>query len=238
MNGILFVKTYNTSISNVHNPSEKYLLDLISKGENQYTDFKFEISDSRKIARSISAFANSGGGRLLVGVKDNGKIAGIRSEEEYYMIQGASLLYLKPKMQPEYKIWNIGGLTVLEVIVEKSKTQIYYAQDESHAWKLYIRINDQNHVAPPLLEKIWKKKNKRGILLKYSLAESNLLHYLEENSFICREQFKKIAVISDREADEILSDLVILKALDYRMKDHDLVFMLNPGFKREDYFLR
>ena len=28
-----------------------------------------------KIAKSLSAFANTEGGRLLVGVKDNGKIA-------------------------------------------------------------------------------------------------------------------------------------------------------------------
>lgn len=45
-------------------------------------DFKFEISDSKKIARSLVAFANTDGGRLLIGVKDNGVISGIRSEEE------------------------------------------------------------------------------------------------------------------------------------------------------------
>ena len=49
-------------------------------------DFKFEISDSKKIARTLVAFANTDGGRLLIGVKDNGSISGIRSEEEKYMI--------------------------------------------------------------------------------------------------------------------------------------------------------
>ena len=69
----------------------QYIRQLVSEGEHCHQDFKFEISDARKIARSLSAFANTEGGRLLVGVKDNGKIAGIRSEEEIYMID--CLLY-------------------------------------------------------------------------------------------------------------------------------------------------
>ena len=63
-----------------------YIHTLIAEGEHQQQDFKFEISDARKIAKTLSAFANTDGGRLLIGVKDNGRIAGVRSEEEKYMI--------------------------------------------------------------------------------------------------------------------------------------------------------
>ena len=65
---------------------------LIDQGEHQQQDFKFEVSDSKKIARTLSAFANTDGGRLLIGVKDNGNISGIKSEEEYYIC----LLYTSP----------------------------------------------------------------------------------------------------------------------------------------------
>ena len=67
-----------------------YIHSLIAEGEHQQQDFKFEISDARKIAKSLSAFANTEGGRLLIGVKDNGKIAGIRSDEEKYMMEAAA----------------------------------------------------------------------------------------------------------------------------------------------------
>ncbi|RLD33003.1 MAG: ATP-binding protein, partial [Bacteroidetes bacterium] len=70
-----------------------YIKDLIAEGEHQRLDFKFEISDSKKIARTLAAFANTDGGRLLVGVKDNGVIAGVRSEEEYYMVEAAASMY-------------------------------------------------------------------------------------------------------------------------------------------------
>ena len=66
---------------------------LIAQGEHQQQDFKYEISDARKIARTLSAFANTDGGRLLIGVKDNGKIAGVRSDEEIYMVEAAASRY-------------------------------------------------------------------------------------------------------------------------------------------------
>ncbi|MDA3865584.1 MAG: putative DNA binding domain-containing protein, partial [Salinivirgaceae bacterium] len=43
------------------------LYQLIAQGEHQQQDFKFCINDSRKIAKSLVAFANTDGGRLLVG---------------------------------------------------------------------------------------------------------------------------------------------------------------------------
>jgi predicted HTH transcriptional regulator len=54
-----------------------YIKNLIKQGEHQQLDFKFEITDSKKIARSLVAFANTDGGKLLIGVKDNGAIAGM-----------------------------------------------------------------------------------------------------------------------------------------------------------------
>ena len=69
-----------------------YIHALRVEGEHQQQDFKFEISDARKIAKTLSAFANTDGGRLLIGVKDNGKIAGVRSEEEVVLIEAGTTL--------------------------------------------------------------------------------------------------------------------------------------------------
>ena len=90
-----------------------YIHDRIAEGEHQQQDFKFEISDARKIAKSLSAFSNTDGGRLLVGVKDNGKIAGVRSEEEMYMIEAAAKLYCKPQIDCEMHVHTVEGRTVL-----------------------------------------------------------------------------------------------------------------------------
>jgi predicted HTH transcriptional regulator len=86
--------------------NQKELLQMISEGEHVHQDFKFAITDTKKIARSIAAFANTEGGRLLIGVKDNGKIAGVESDEEYYMIEAAANIYCKPAIPFMVKTWN------------------------------------------------------------------------------------------------------------------------------------
>ena len=98
---------------------------LIEQGEHQQLDFKFEVSDSKKIARTLSAFANTDGGRLLIGVKDNGNISGVRSEEEYYMIEAASRMYTRPEVPFEATRWEVNGKTVLEVYIAPSPDNLW-----------------------------------------------------------------------------------------------------------------
>ena len=96
-----------------------YIKNLIQTGENQQLDFKFEISDSRKIAKTLVAFSNTDGGTLLIGVKDNGKIAGVRSDEEFFMVQASAGMYCRPEINFESKRWTVDGKTVLEVTIPK-----------------------------------------------------------------------------------------------------------------------
>src|SRR5690554_1430054 len=80
------------------------LKSYIREGEHQTQDFKFRVDDSKKIARTLAAFANTDGGRLLIGVKDNGKVVGVNPEEEFHVIQGAASLYCKPELTVKTQI--------------------------------------------------------------------------------------------------------------------------------------
>ena len=132
------------------NTNTQYLEKLISEGEHIHQDFKFAISDARKIAKSLSAFANTEGGRLLVGVKDNGKIAGVRSEEELYMIEAAANLYCRPEVELDTRIYHVDGKDVLEVQVNESQQKPIYALDEENRPWAYVRIKDENILANPI----------------------------------------------------------------------------------------
>ncbi|MBN1131758.1 MAG: ATP-binding protein [Bacteroidales bacterium] len=162
--------------------ARKYIQNLIDQGEHSQLDFKFEINEARKIARTLVAFANTDGGRLLIGVKDNGKISGIRSEEEFYMIQSAAQNFCKPEIAFETKSWNIDGKTVLEVYVPPADHKPFYAKDENGRWMAYHRVHDQNYLANSILLDLWKyRKQKRGILIKFTRNEELLLQYLSRN---------------------------------------------------------
>lgn len=170
---------------------------LIEQGEHQQLDFKFEVSDSKKIARTLSAFANTDGGRLLIGVKDNGAISGVRSEEEYYMIEAASKMYTHPEVPFTAKRWDVNGKTVLEVYIAPSDEKPHTAPDKDDKYKAYIRVADENILANEVLMQAWKKqKTKEGTLLKISKPVELLFSWLDEHSYIGIKQFCRIAHIN------------------------------------------
>ena len=204
-----------------------YIQKLIKEGEHQMLDFKFEISDSKKIARTLVAFANTDGGRLLIGVKDNGNISGIRSEEEKYMIQTAAESFCQPEVKFEAKEWNVNGKTVLEVIVPKSKYHKHRAPDHNNLYKVYTRVKDQNILADGILLKIWKyQNNKQNIRVTFSDAEMFLLKYLNENEKITIKEFVQKAEINRREAERILVNFTVINMVKYEITEKDVYFSL------------
>ncbi len=208
---------------------DSYLKKLISKGENQKLDFKYCISDSRKIARTLSAFANSDGGRLLIGVRDNGSIAGIQSDEEYYMIDTAAQLFCRPEIPVTIKQHITGGKTILEVEVIKGNKRPYQAKDENGKWQSYFRHHDQNLAANKVLLQVWRKKEKgSGVLVKFGKAEDSLLNYLRKNGSITFSGFKKLARIPAYRAEKILANLIIFKVIIMNVSEKGFTYELNP----------
>ena len=57
------------------------LLRLIDKGESQTLDFKRKITHPLKIAKTLVSFANTKGGKLLIGVDDDKQIIGVDPDE-------------------------------------------------------------------------------------------------------------------------------------------------------------
>jgi hypothetical protein len=61
--------------------TDQFILDLIAQGESEKVEFKSRLINENEIARVLTAFANTSGGYLLVGVDDNGLIIGLSDEE-------------------------------------------------------------------------------------------------------------------------------------------------------------
>ena len=209
-----------------------YIKKLIAEGEHHMLDFKFEVSDFRKIARTLVAFSNTDGGRLLIGVKDNGVIAGVRSEEEYFMIEGAARMYCKPEVPFKIKEWEVAGKKVVEVTISRGDKQPYMAMDHEGNWIAYIRQGDQNLVASHIMLKVWERqKSGKATTIRFRRAESALLSYLEANSYITVPQFRRLAGLSVFLAERILVDFIMLGLLKMEHSETDVKFSLAPGYQ-------
>ena len=123
---------------------------FLKSEEGEQLDFKQSINKSPRIAKTLVAFANTQGGKILVGVSDNKKIMGIDPEEEMYMINKANREYCVPPVHCTYEIFEIDYLGdqeleeeiyILLVNVSKSTKQHAF---RGHDGKLlpYQRIAD------------------------------------------------------------------------------------------------
>ena len=210
---------------------DRHIQNLISEGEHQQLDFKFEISDSKRIARSLVAFANTDGGRLLVGVKDNGAIAGVRSDEEVHMIQAAAEMYCSPPVKYLTEEWEINGKTVLEVIIPKDEHEKHKAPDSQGKYKVFVRVKDENLVADPILLKVWKyEKNKQFTKVSFTEPETTLLHYLTEHQTITLSEFMELTpIINKRRAETILINFILIGTIKMTMTSQGTYFELSEA---------
>ena len=197
---------------------------LISQGEHQQLDFKYELNDSRKIARSLVAFANTDGGRLLVGVKDNGKITGIDSEEEMFVVEAAAQYYSMPEVPIKGHLHEIDGKEVLEIVVKPSEEK-HFVKEEGDLKLAYIRKEDMNLKANRVLLRIWAlSKEKKGDRFRYGDKERKLFEYLKEHGSITFKKYCRITRQHYRKATDKLAKLVIWEVLDMQISEKGVFY--------------
>lgn len=196
------------------------------QGEGVMLDFKKTINNTGKIAKSLVAFANNKGGKLLVGVADDGSIKGVKSEEEEkYMILTSAHQFCKPAIEPDFEEIYIDDKLVLVVNIPESDTKPHYALDDEGKWWAYIRIDDKSVLASKIIVEVLKNDYKeKGVLISYSDNEKKLLQYLDENEKITLKEFSKLMRSSYRKAQKILVNLILTNVI----KSHTT--------EREEYF--
>ena len=168
----------------------RYLLSLIREGEHQQQDFKYRVADAAKLAKSVSAFANTDGGRLLIGVRDDGNLSGVRSEEEIYMMHQAAYKYCKPEASIKFDTYHVEGRTIVVATVPPSDKRPVCALDDEclrdgdsagkSCKRAYIRIADENIVASPVHLALWREQQRpQGAMMTYNDTVRQLLNAIQ-----------------------------------------------------------
>lgn len=196
----------------------------IAEGEHQTQDFKFSIEDQKKISRTLAAFANTDGGRLLIGVKDNGKIAGCNPEEEYHMIAGAAEMYVQPPLELESKVHQEGHKLVLEIGVPKGDQKIYQAIDEEGKYRLYFRHEDHTLRANKVLVRVWKHHEIK--VVKPAKLEEDalvLLRFLDQAPVTLSKMYRSSG-LSMKKIDYWLPLFIAWELVTYEVDEHTFYY--------------
>ncbi len=158
-----------------------FLLKLIRQGEHEQQDFKYKVMDAEKLARSVSAFANTRGGRLLIGIRDDGNISGVRSDEEIFMMHAAAFKYCRPQADIKFETLYAEGKTIVVATVPPAVRKPVFALNDEGKRTAYIRIADENIVASPVHLSLWKMEAApKGQTMTFGDEERNILSILDE----------------------------------------------------------
>ncbi len=203
----------------------QYLLRLIREGEHQQQDFKYRVEDACKLAKSVSAFANTDGGRLLIGVRDDGHLSGVRSEEEIFMMHQAAYRYCKPEPNIAFETCHAEGRTIVIATVPPSARRPVFARDEEGQMRAYIRIGDENIVASPVLLALWRESQKpRGTVITYDDKVRRLLDVMQGSQTL--NQIVRLGRLPRHTVVALLARLVRFGTVAWEYRDRQFCFLL------------
>lgn len=204
---------------------KRFLLNLIQEGEHQQQDFKYRVDDACKLARSVSAFANTDGGRLLIGVRDDGRIAGVQSEGEIYVMHQAAYKYCQPEASITFDTYHADGNAVVIATVPPSSRKPICAPDEDGQMRAYIRINDENIVASPVLFTLWKESQKpQGALITYDDDIRRLLDVMQGQ--LTLRQIVRLSKLPRRKVITLLAHLIRFGTVKWEYVGQEFLFFL------------
>ena len=131
--------------------SDQPLLLEIQKGESKTLEFKQQLPKGQQIAKTLIAFTNSSGGKLIVGVTDDRQLVGIQDDIFELQDKITSMIYelCAPQLAAQIYIENIDGVELLVVEVARGSLFPYYLKSVGREQGTYIRLGASNRVASP-----------------------------------------------------------------------------------------
>ena len=182
---------------------------VVQLGEGLTLEFKTRVPKPERIAKEVIAFANTIGGRLLLGVDDDGTIKGVRdSDEEEYALNEALDAYCTPPVHYDIERIPVSRKrNVLFVNITESSDKPHVLVDPSDPGSktAYIRIDDMSVEASKEHVRLMKTgNNTTDVKFEFGDKEHKLMRYLEDYGRITVPQFANLVNISRRKASHTL----------------------------------
>lgn len=124
------------------------LLEIIANGENSEIEFKRDDIRPEQLAKEIVAFANTYGGKLIMGIEDSGIISGIqRADLEPWVMDTVCGRYIHPALVPKYEEIQVDAKQRVAVITVPMGISKPYVVRNNDREDFYIRVGSISRLA-------------------------------------------------------------------------------------------
>lgn len=214
--------------------TRRELEQLVELGEGISLEFKRRVPQPERIAKEIVAFANTHGGRIVLGVDDDGTILGVdhASEEEFLLRQATNAHCRPPVTYQTERVVVEPRCDVLVVTVSESSTKphVVVADEEESAEEgtVYVRVEAKSmEASPETVQNLRAEEKKRGVTFEFGETESLLMRYLDDYGRISVSQLAQLADISPERASQTLLRLTKADLLHLHPDEDGDYFTLN-----------
>lgn len=189
----------------------------ISRGEGYNLEFKEKLSENhKKFLKTVVAFANGVGGRIIFGVDDKKNIIGIPDEELYGIrddITSAVCDSVEPVPSFSVDPATVGGRTVLVLTVDRGREVPYYLKSEGNPKGVYVRFSATTRQAG---DTAIQQLLLRGSGISFDAVESFVECDDDKIAVLCehlnRAQYD-IRLLMNRSTQEVAFDTKVLLSL-------------------------
>ncbi len=125
---------------------------LLSRPESKTLEFKRDLSSSKPILKTLIAFANTAGGRLVIGISDDKQCIDIENPlDEEERLSSLIADSISPRLVPNIELLTVEDKTLLVVEVFLSNSRPHYLNKEGIEQGVYVRLGSSNRQADQAL---------------------------------------------------------------------------------------
>ncbi len=183
------------------------LKQLAALGEGPSLEFKRRVPRPERIAKELIALANTDGGRILLGVGDDGTLTGVDdTAEEEFMLRHAVKNHCWPEVAYETERVVIAPRRdVIVVNVPESREKPHELIADGTEGTAYVRVREMSvEASPESIELMRNGEKDDGVTVQFGEKESLLMRYLNDYGRITVAQFAQLANIPSGRASETL----------------------------------
>ena len=173
---------------------------LASFGEGRQLEFKNRVPRPERIAREVIALANTDGGKVLIGVDDDGSVVGLKdATEEFFALEEALRGLVTPAVDVRTERVAVSRTReVLVVDVPASAGRPHFlvpprVNGQQPKRVAYVRVEDQSVEASREAVALMKAEGRGdAVAFTFGDTERRLLEYLDRHERITVKQYARM----------------------------------------------
>ena len=186
---------------------------LAAMGEGRHLEFKNRVPRPDRLAREVIALANTDGGKVLLGVDDNGSVIGLKdADEELFALREALGPRVEPEVEVEVETVRVSRRRLALVVdVPASHDRPHYLRpggDPREKRRAFVRVADQSVEASREAVQLMKAERRgEGARFTFGDRERNLLAYLDRHERVTVGEYARMANVPPWKASKTLVQL-------------------------------